>query len=938
LDLINLGLNISWTLNSNYETEITYNINDTEWVEIIVDQGNSTIIDTNPNDTIEVRARFKDGSRYSASYATATIEIWEMTDIALYGLTERSGSQNEEPFLGNTVYSLVEVWESLQREKLKTFTIENTVEANHVIAWHPNGYLYRLILKGTEYDSPSYKFERVNISTLEVVDIPITTSTPEFDINCPATAMVYHPNENAFFVCSSCGFYKLATNGSTATLELINVNSPNSLVYDGGLITAELYGSNIDFWTVNITGIYESPSLFAITTTDDPDYVLTGIISLAIHNGTLYAISSGNAADNSYTGLLFITISDDVIRTASVIARLTAPFKRLASVIVDQVPVLVVQQVSNGFSGLHHLSEGGVVGDLIVDTRACCNLEEFHSMSFNPRDRHIYHSCMRLIDYAFNTQDPDVNSVLVFEKLNLDTLEVSNISVSGSNYVRGIESDTQSFIDDGGEDMYDDGNVLSTNLVDNGFIEYTHTIQSSVGDTHGEDFVQTADGTVADGTDYFGNGSSYFTNMYTGLFVMVATNINITEFVVSGELGADGDGIVSSDVIALNGGHTGYFKKVYDSGDPSVNHLIIIPSKNGVVQSISENTDDDFHLLSNLSGVNRIYYLLFATKDNENNVNDEVTSEQAATIGNLFLSAIGSQNINQILSNLNDNYLDVTDNITDLFAFTDANDGNQHQITEMLGYRPGLNEPHCMTYAGNDKFFIASEEGLFSITSDGHISLINSEFRWGECRGLAFVEGRLYASYSFGTFLVEINPITGEQILQVNEKGSTIVFNGGEGNTTSIRALASDGIGLYVLGVNNEHTEFAVGLIVNLVPDENNEIFATYLVEFKTIGGLTIERFGRTAPIGNVFIEYTETSTSLHLNDTTQVNADELEVQWHEDDNANQSFEDWNPIAVEEVLVVEDYTLVIINKTASSFKARMRFINPLSKWSYFSWN
>jgi hypothetical protein len=56
---------------------------------------------------------------------------------------------------------------------------------------------------------------------------------------------------------------------------------------------------------------------------------------------------------------------------------------------------------------------------------------------------------------------------------------------------------------------------------------------------------------IEDGTDYFGEGSEYFTCMYPGVFVLAATNISITEFSITGNLGADGDTTMSADNFSL---------------------------------------------------------------------------------------------------------------------------------------------------------------------------------------------------------------------------------------------------------------------------------------------------------------------------------------------------------------------------------------------------
>jgi hypothetical protein len=66
---------------------------------------------------------------------------------------------------------------------------------------------------------------------------------------------------------------------------------------------------------------------------------------------------------------------------------------------------------------------------------------------------------------------------------------------------------------------------------------------------------------IANGSYWFGDGSSYFTNLYPGLFVLVARNIDIDMFMVDGELGADNNGSVIGGSFVV-GDYTCYYKKV----------------------------------------------------------------------------------------------------------------------------------------------------------------------------------------------------------------------------------------------------------------------------------------------------------------------------------------------------------------------------------------
>ena len=183
-------------------------------------------------------------------------------------------------------------------------------------------------------------------------------------------------------------------------------------------------------------------------------------------------------------------------------------------------------------------------------------------------------------------------------------------------------------INDGGIDMYDGGNLINTNLTHSydssknnaslnfttptrwNVIPYTHTQHTSV------TFNFIGDGTVDDGTSYFGAGSEYFTNLYPGMFVLAARNINITEFHVTGNIGTDGGGLIATDdftITVAGNEYAVYRKSVYNSPDPSINHIFIIPGNgSGVTHTWDTTRQCDDDAIQNLTGIDAIYYLLLA--------------------------------------------------------------------------------------------------------------------------------------------------------------------------------------------------------------------------------------------------------------------------------------------------------------------------------------
>lgn len=147
-------------------------------------------------------------------------------------------------------------------------------------------------------------------------------------------------------------------------------------------------------------------------------------------------------------------------------------------------------------------------------------------------------------------------------------------------------------IGDGGLDMYDGGNFLSTPL---GGLNYS-------------------DG-VIQASPAFGTGGRYFTRKYPGLFVLAAEMQDVASFDIAGNLGADGFGNVDGSILqirAADATYRAFVKRVFNAGDPSVNHMVIVADDPGATHAFALYTDDDFHQVTGLAPARRLYYLLYA--------------------------------------------------------------------------------------------------------------------------------------------------------------------------------------------------------------------------------------------------------------------------------------------------------------------------------------
>ncbi|UCD39038.1 MAG: choice-of-anchor D domain-containing protein [Fidelibacterota bacterium] len=219
---------------------------------------------------------------------------------------------------------------------------------------------------------------------------------------------------------------------------------------------------------------------------------------------------------------------------------------------------------------------------------------------------------------AANNDQPSLETIL--ERLNANNAAVTNAIPERFDFSDGI---TGNYISDGGNDMYDGGNYLSTDL---------------------GQAIYYSDNTIA--TDAaVGTNGRYFTRKYDGLFVFAADLDNVDYFEIGGNLGADGDGVVDGIVLesVVRGvSYTGYVKRVYDSWDPSVNHMIIVVNNGAADHEFATYTDNDYHRVTGLTGATRIYYLLYSSYDDYyefggQRINDHATQ----VIMSAFLEAAG---------------------------------------------------------------------------------------------------------------------------------------------------------------------------------------------------------------------------------------------------------------------------------------------------------
>eukprot|EP01045_Picozoa_sp_COSAG04_P013769 COSAG04_NODE_994_length_8876_cov_9.074763_2_plen_2355_part_01 len=171
---------------------------------------------------------------------------------------------------------------------------------------------------------------------------------------------------------------------------------------------------------------------------------------------------------------------------------------------------------------------------------------------------------------------------------------------------------------DGGDDMYDIGNLLVTSLMGDCANDAHDCALGSL--EYRSDFEPVP-------TNCFGAGGQYQMQQLDDMWVFFTTNVNDSpiDFMVLGNLGADGTGTVTEFVIDVPP-HTGFVKRECGDadGDPSVNHMIIVDSSQGrpthscdyanggECTGADSNLDDD--VVSGIAPGSPILYLLYSTE------------------------------------------------------------------------------------------------------------------------------------------------------------------------------------------------------------------------------------------------------------------------------------------------------------------------------------
>jgi hypothetical protein len=207
----------------------------------------------------------------------------------------------------------------------------------------------------------------------------------------------------------------------------------------------------------------------------------------------------------------------------------------------------------------------------------------------------------------------------VLSSLNANAGVISATVPNGYNFTMdGPNGLNSTYISDGGNDMYDGGNYIGTNL--------------------GNNLTYSDNAIIA--SNLFGAGGQFFTRKINNMWVLAADVNNISSFHITGNNGADGGGTLNGTILNITVGCQQYrvlLKRVYSAGDPSINQMVILPGNANANHSWPGSTDNTQHDITGLAGTTRLYYLLYAASSG-----GYIDDNTATNIATTFLTQVAA--------------------------------------------------------------------------------------------------------------------------------------------------------------------------------------------------------------------------------------------------------------------------------------------------------
>ena len=160
------------------------------------------------------------------------------------------------------------------------------------------------------------------------------------------------------------------------------------------------------------------------------------------------------------------------------------------------------------------------------------------------------------------------------------------------------DASDQGQIQDGGGDMYDGGNRITTSRCSSQLAPYTDNMEPIA-------------------SDCFGAGGSYMMDMFTSMMILLSQNTGTEPLTISigGDLGADGGGSHVVSEFQSDSTLAGFMTSVCAAGDPSVNHLFVFDGglSPGATHTFDASTNSDADGVSGIGVGSPVVYLLYSS-------------------------------------------------------------------------------------------------------------------------------------------------------------------------------------------------------------------------------------------------------------------------------------------------------------------------------------
>lgn len=765
--------------------------------------------------------------------------------------------------------------------------------------------IYMIALSNTD---PGFESVFLKISLDDYTITPIALTGDIFDT---PTAMAY--NGVNFIVAANDSLFTVTALG---VVTFLLGTTPNySVLYYNGSVIYGVAGSNL-YTLDSTTGDIEST-----------DAILTDLSITSIYTGTAFS-----SADVLY--LRINCVLDD-----SRVVYVDINTDTFVATEVEEAPRLIsmVRITDEALYGLtYHLDVGdfdvGYLYDLDSQEKLFRINHPYYNnnsaISWNENDNKYY----RIATYI--NYDNGNDRYLDFRSYDPSNDTVDVISVSGLLYVDGqnTEIPANSYIADGGDDMYDDGNIIFTNLSDIP-VQYTHTTfaEDLDGGATVDDFAM--DGEIVDGSTWFGESSTYFTNMYPGLFVLCAFDINISSFLIDGDLGSDGFGSTEAFKFNVsieydNSQYTVYFKRVHNADDPSINHLIIVQGDGSDIEhTYSTYTYKDYDkIVGDIPG--EVFYLLFSVGNG-----GKVDVSDAKAIATAFLNLQYGLGKGEILEALNSNYTNITNLIDGIYYFDDYSGDSTSQE---IGGNDGILNPRAMVQTNPTTFLISSEFGTYNITTNGQVSRARLGINVVPYTGLAFLDDVLYGVDGFTSFLYIIDERSGDLLNQAEDQKANMLINY-ENNTINIDGLVAIDGNLMILS-DGRLLELETPPVA---ADAEPITLTTVLIDDIGAGYIDITGVGVAPPIVGLFNPDGDTYV-LYITDFVGYEQGNFVAEWNPVGYNGQRppLNGWRPLHIASYEVVEITAgigrLVVDSPEFSSdnITIRVKLLSPNSNWAF----